>query len=76
MSKNPPADTCIGNYEGQPIYVEDVLGAYAPKGIPIEDKFFKNFILKFLKVVMVPTFVLQCGKKKKDSIMSWNSKNY
>jgi len=39
MSQNPPADTWIGNYNGHPIYVEDVLGAYAPRGIPIEDRF-------------------------------------
>ena len=70
MSKNPPADTCIGNYEGQPIYVEDVLGAYAPKGVPIEDKFFQELHFIVFESGNGAYFRAPVRKEKKDSIMS------
>ena len=67
MSQNPPADTWIGNYQGHPMYVEDVLGAYTARGTPIEDRFVKVPSFLVFESRNGAYFRVPVRKEKKDS---------
>ena len=67
MTQNPPEDTMICKYKGHPIYVEDVLGAYGPREIPIEDRFIQIPSCLVFESCKGAYFRLPDRKEKKDS---------